>query len=204
MTITFLAGSTWPLGVLSSTSPTDGDLVAVFLAQADDDRVLVAGFAEHRGLRAGDVGADGVGHTGHGHAEQRRLVAIDAHGDLGPAFFPPHARVGDARRGVEQRLDVLGEPLAKSSRSWPRISTASRPPPPPWPPPPPCRASCSGRRRARARTMTPGRPDSSRRSVHRDLLVAALALVLRDEAHVDVAAVRRAAAAEPAAAAAAW
>ena len=98
MIMMFLAGSTWPLGVLSSTSPTSAISSRSSCAQPDDDRVFVARFAEHRGLRAGDVGADGVGHAGHGEAEHGGLVAIDADGELGPAFFTLQPRIGDAGR----------------------------------------------------------------------------------------------------------
>ena len=44
-------------------------------------------------------------------AEDGGLVAIDAHGDFGTALFAADARVGDARRRVEQRLDVLRQTL---------------------------------------------------------------------------------------------
>jgi hypothetical protein len=77
------------------------------LAEANDDRVFVAGIAEHRGLCAGDVGANGVGHAGHGQAEQCRLVAIDAHRELGTALLLLQAGVGDAGGGIEQRLEIL-------------------------------------------------------------------------------------------------
>ena len=110
-TMTFRAGSTWPAGVLSSTSPTDRDLRAVFLAQTHDDGIFVAFGAEHRRLRAGEVGANRVGDAGHREAEHGRLVAIDAHGNLRPSFFTTDARVGNAGRRVEQRLDVLRELL---------------------------------------------------------------------------------------------
>ena len=71
-----------------------------------------------------------------------------------------------------------------SSRSWPRISTARRPPP--WLPMP---RIMFWPPEARARTMTPGRPDSWRRSSIGDLLVAPRALGLGHQTHLDAAAV---------------
>ena len=199
MTMTFLAGSTWPAGVLSSTSPTSSTLLAILLAQADDDRVLVAGFAEQRGLRAGDVGADRVGHAGHRQAEQGRLVAIDADGEFRPALVAADARVGDAGRRVQHRLDVLREALrvveivaADLERERGRRRCRRG-----------CAASAGCRRTARARTMTPGMPASCAAQRLRDLLAGARALVLRHQPDGDVAAVRSAAAEAAAAAAAA-
>jgi hypothetical protein len=71
------------------------DVLAVLLAEPDDDRVLVALLAEERGLRAGDVGPDGVGDVRDRQAEQRRLRPIDVDGQLGPPLLAADARVAD-------------------------------------------------------------------------------------------------------------
>ena len=88
-----------------------GHLFAVFLAEAHDDGVFVAGVAEHRGLGAGDVGANGVSDTGDRQAQQGGLVAVNAHGQFRTAFFTLQAGVGHAGRGVEHGLEVLGNSL---------------------------------------------------------------------------------------------
>ena len=107
----FLAGRTCPCGVLSSTSPTEAISVRSSCRRRTTIGILVAGLAEHRRLRAGQVRANGVGDAGDGHAEDGRLVAIDANGDFRTALFAADPRVGDAGRRVEQRLHVLREAL---------------------------------------------------------------------------------------------
>src|SRR5262249_32962281 len=84
-----------------------GDALAVFLAQADDDRVLVAALAVLRRLRALHVRLDGVGDRLDGHAEHRRLRAVDANRDLRPAFLAADAHVGDAGRAGHQHARLL-------------------------------------------------------------------------------------------------
>ena len=71
----FFAWSTWPCGVLIRMSLMSSTRSPVLLAEAHDDRVLVAALAEERGLRAADVRADAVGDVGHRQAEQRRPSA---------------------------------------------------------------------------------------------------------------------------------
>ncbi len=77
------------------------------------------------------------------------------------------------------------------SRSWPRISIDNRPSPPPPPMP---RIMLFWPPDGRARTITPGMPDSSRRSIMEICSFDAVALVARHQQDVDVAAVHRAAA----------
>ena len=86
--------------MLTSTSLTSDDLLAVFLAQPDDDRILVAALAEQRRLRAGDVRADRVGDRAWCQAEQRGLRPVDLDRQLRPPFVAAEPRIGDARRVV--------------------------------------------------------------------------------------------------------
>src|SRR6185503_9107642 len=71
-------------------------------AQPYDDGVLVSPFAEQRGLRAGDVRGNRIGHARTSEAEQRRLGAIDADGELGAGIVTIETRVGDAGHAVQK------------------------------------------------------------------------------------------------------
>ena len=150
------------------------DLLAVLLAQPDDDRILVAALAEtaRPACRRRWSGSCWRRRTRSRRAAPPSAGPPDR--QLGPPLVAADARVGDARRAVHDRLGVLREAL-RVGRSWPRISTATRrvvrPPPPMnrfiWLLPPD----------GLARMMTPGRPRSWRRRANRDLFVRALALV---------------------------
>ena len=87
------------------------DVLALVFAQADDDRVFLPGLAEQRRLRAGDVGANRVRQRRGADAEQRGLGPVDADRQLRPSFVAAEARIGDARRVVEQLLEALRQVL---------------------------------------------------------------------------------------------
>ena len=125
---------TVPCDVLDHDVADVADLLPLVFAEAHDDRVFVAGLAEHRRLRAGDVGADGVRDARRGDAEQRRLRAVDPHRQLGPRVVLAEARIGDARCVGHQVLRAHAPGPWPVEMSSPRISSARRPPPLPWPP----------------------------------------------------------------------
>ena len=190
MSSRFLACSTRPCGRRNQDVVDRVDAVAVLLAQPDDDGELLAALAEHGRLRAADVRADRAGHARDGQAEQGSLRAIDADGQLRPAFFAADLRVGDARRLLEQ-LDARRRRCgATRSRSSPRISTASRLS---WLPPPSARVSCWLPPEARVVIVVPGMPTMTRAQVGGDLIVRPRPLRARLELHRDVDARRRAA-----------
>ena len=86
--------------------------LAIFLLQADDDRIFVAALAELRRVGACDVRADGVGDLRRVQAEQRGFGAIDLHGQLRARFVACEPRIGDARGRLEQVLHFQCEPTA--------------------------------------------------------------------------------------------
>ena len=69
------------------------DTLTILFAQPHDDRIFVAVLTEERGLCAGDVRADAVGHVGHRQTEQCGLRAVDVDRQLGTAFFAADPRV---------------------------------------------------------------------------------------------------------------
>ena len=102
------------------------DALAIRLTQPHDDRILVAAFAELRGLRAADAGADRVRDTGHRQAEERRLRAVHLHGELRAAFVAADAGVADlgtvhhvlhVERGALRCLQIVAEDLGAMRES---------------------------------------------------------------------------------------
>jgi hypothetical protein len=137
--------------------------------------------------------------AGHGQAEERRLVAIDAHRQFGAAFLLLQSRVGNARRRVEQGLQVLRylrrglEIVAEDLDRQAAVAAAAT------------HAAhhvllAAGGPRPHDHTGNTGQLTAQ---LHRNLIVAALPLVLRRETHVDVGAAGVAAAESAATAAAA-
>ena len=112
-------------------------------------------------VRAGDVRLDRGGHRLRRHAEHGRLRSIDADGDFRTALFAADAHVGDARACLPSRPALPAAMRRASSRSSPRISRARRAS---LSPPPSILNSWKLPPAGLARTMTPGRPDSWRRS----------------------------------------
>ena len=171
------------------------DLLPLFLAQADDDRILVALLAVHRRLGAGDVRADGVRDAGDGEAEQRRLRTIDVDRQLRPAFVAPDPRVGDAGRAVHQRLRAQREPprvvevlAADFERQASAVVVAAREEP----------VHLIVAARGVGADDDAGQARQLPAQLHRDLLARPRPLVLRRQHQLDVAAVAAAAAgAEP-------
>ena len=91
------ASTTWPAGVLRSVADV-GNLLAVRFAEPDDDRVLVAAFAELRSRGSGDVRLDRGGHRLRSHSKHGRLRSIDPNGDFRTALFAADANVGNPGR----------------------------------------------------------------------------------------------------------
>ncbi len=141
--------------MLSSTSPTSATPAAVVFAQPDDDRVFVAALAELRGLACRPtlvwiVLATLV-------TDMPSIAALGRSTRTASSGRPssrPTRTSRDTRRAVHHALARPARPAARSSRSWPRISSESG-----------CRrcrrrsgGSCCWLPPAGlARTMTPGR-----------------------------------------------
>ncbi len=105
-----MTGSETPDGGVDHHVVDVAHLFAVFLAQPDDDGVLVPALAELRRGGARDVRPDRVGHLRGVEAEERGLGAINLHRQLGACFVAAEPRIGDARRVLHQVLYVLGDP----------------------------------------------------------------------------------------------
>jgi hypothetical protein len=122
---------TWPPGRRDEDVVHVADLLPVFLAQPHDDRVLEPALAEERGLGAGDVGANRRGDLRDAEAEQGRLLRVDAHGQLGPAFFAPDLHVGHARRvlhhlaRVERHASRVGQIEAADLQGQAAVAAAA-------------------------------------------------------------------------------
>ena len=104
------AGTTWPAGRADEHVADVGNPLAIRFAEPDDDRVLVAAFAELRGRGAGDVRLDGGGHGLRRHAQHRGLRPIDADRDFRTSLFAADADVGDPGRPFHHGAGFLRNP----------------------------------------------------------------------------------------------
>ncbi len=84
-------------------------LLAVFLLQADDDRIFVATLAELRGHRPCHVRSNRVGDLRRIQAEKGCLGPVHLHGELGTRFVTRESRVRDAGRRLKQVLHLQSD-----------------------------------------------------------------------------------------------
>ena len=167
--MTFLAGSTRPPGMLSSTSPTE----ATSSRSSSRSRTTIGYSLPASRKNAAWVPATLVRIVSATPVTVMPSIAALSRSTRTASSGRPSSRPSreSAIPGVVSRIDFRSRASrADSSRSWPRTSTERRlpsPPPPPgmricWPP------------EARARMITPGQAGEPAAQVHGDLLAGPL------------------------------